>query len=782
MDATLKITPPTLKAGGSALLEWTSTGADILTLVKTADGVATAQSLVSLSGSMTLTVSASGIYLYELHASAAPITRSATLTVLASFPPPDDMNPHPPGSPEWIEHNAFLALFPYDQATAVPSGAFPDLPAGSKVWIPEGQTVTVNHVMTAPLAWVRVDGTLRFAPGLNTQLTVDRIGVMHAGSLEIGTVTPISPAVTARILIADTGLIDSTLDPLLLGRGIIAHGATRIFGAAKSPWSWLSQPALAGTTQITVDNAFGWRVGDQLAISTVGLTDDGHSETRTVTAISGNVATLDASLNWAHGFQNVLENDVAVQTIRPFAQNLTRNVVIESQGHALDRRGHTMFMHSRNVDVEYAEFKDLGRTDKSRPVTDAVAGNPASLVNPRGRYPVHFHKGAGGPTDAPGILIGCSVVGSPGWGIVLHSTAGRIYGNVVYGITGAGIVAEKGDEWGEFAGNAVINVRGVSGKQIDNDRNIEDWAGEGVGIWTQCGGNVAVKDNAVANCNLGIVHMGLKTAFIPQSWMWFPYHDLYPWQDYIMAAADVPLRDSGNVVCSCTEHPFIPWSIQNPDWHGQLGTISNNIFWGDVLIGYSFNDVWTNDVVGSVHHTGVIQNHTFNNLHCEGTFQAPSEGTDYINGGYFNGSEAVGAIYIQNSPYKTRRLHIDGNQRYGPNVVTKIALVMDYVWWNLSQAVSGVMDTTTAQYLFSNHTAVFGNDEVWLGSERLYWNIIDRSFSLSNVLSLPAQYRQTVGADQDQFNVFVGGWSLPTDAHRQPGIDAWLSASPLISH
>ena len=50
-------------------------------------------------------------------------------------------------------------------------------------------------------------------------------------------------------------------------------------------------------------------------------------------------------------------------------------------------RGHIMFMHNDDVDVRYAEFHELGRTDKSETARDASEfANIAVNSNVKGRY------------------------------------------------------------------------------------------------------------------------------------------------------------------------------------------------------------------------------------------------------------------------------------------------------------------------------------------------------------------------------------------------------------
>ena len=65
----------------------------------------------------------------------------------------------------------------------------------------------------------------------------------------------------------------------------------------------------------------------------------------------------------------------------------------EADTTAIHERGHTMFMMSKNIDVRYAEFFELGRTDKTIPSQLASLFNPVRYdSNAKSRYPVHLHK------------------------------------------------------------------------------------------------------------------------------------------------------------------------------------------------------------------------------------------------------------------------------------------------------------------------------------------------------------------------------------------------------
>ena len=76
--------------------------------------------------------------------------------------------------------------------------------------------------------------------------------------------------------------------------------------------------------------------------------------------------------------------------------NYTRNVSFETEN-AEDaevyERGHVAFLHNDDVDVRYAEFHELGRTDKSEPAQDATLFEDIAFDdNVKGRYALHIHR------------------------------------------------------------------------------------------------------------------------------------------------------------------------------------------------------------------------------------------------------------------------------------------------------------------------------------------------------------------------------------------------------
>ena len=390
-------------------------------------------------------------------------------------------------------------------------------PASADILIPMGKTLTVNSQITTKFESVQIEGTLRFATNANTELWVDTIRSGHHGTLEIGTsANPIAPNVTARVVFADLGAIDRAVDPQQLSRGAILHGPTTMYGAAKTHRITVATFPTAGATTLQLSSApTGWRIGDELVIT--GSRGNTSEEVRTITALNGATVTLNQPL--------ALDHVPPKPDLNLWVANITRNIQIESENTAdIRRRGHIMFMHNSNVDLNYAGFYGLGRTDKRIELDDweyeilEVPGNenPAPIHftpiagpanNIRGRYALHVHRAGTAPGSNPAIFKGSVVVDSPGWGFVNHSSNVDMIDNVSYNVQGAGFYTEAGDEVGSMVGN--IAIRTVNDAfvlddlgAIDPDLGLHlgDFGNDGDGFWLS-GNRVSVIDNVAAGAS-----------------------------------------------------------------------------------------------------------------------------------------------------------------------------------------------------------------------------------------------------------------------------------------
>lgn len=452
----------------------------------------------------------------------------------------DTHDHHAPGSPMGMEHMAALNLVAPAEATHVAigngswfdadnwyQGNIPD--AGARVIIPEGVHMTYDGLSDTSLFTVRVDGHLEFAPDTDSQMLLDTMVVTPNGQLTIGTqASPVEADVSVDIIFAGNGPIDTDWDPTLLSRGLIAHGQTTIHGAEKNAHEKVIDDPMAGDTWVEfATTPEGWEVGDTIVIA--GTHYRGHDwngvnavqpypsqdEVRTITDIQDGMVYFDDPLEHDH--------DAPRDDLSTSVANYTRNITFSSEGGAdaeIYDRGHVMFMHNDDVDVRYAAFHELGRTDKSEPAQDADdIIDIAFDDNVKGRYPAHVHKAGVGDLEDPAVLMGNAVFGSPGWGIVHHDSNAIVDGNATFDTFGAGYVAESGNETGVWSNNIAIYAEGNSwaAPKDGNDIANFDLGQTGDGFWFQ-GRMVESTGNIAASVNHGFAYMhrgfedGLYTA------------------------------------------------------------------------------------------------------------------------------------------------------------------------------------------------------------------------------------------------------------------------------
>ncbi|MGB7324714.1 MAG: hypothetical protein WBD31_07570, partial [Rubripirellula sp.] len=227
--------------------------------------------------------------------------------------------------------------------------------------------------------------------------------------------------------------------------------------------------------------------------------------------------TLGSSLIKNHHTPHHTQDGV---TLKIHVVNTTRNAIIETAqshrgatgmvtvptgdtaanrtGSVFEGRGHVMFMHSNNVQINNAGFYHLGRTSKLIPVHDTQANHMGQItqvgLNPRARYAVHFHRAGTG--TAPAVVQSSAVVNTPGWGFVNHSSYADMIDNIAYDVVGAGFVTEAGDEAGSFVGNLSIRNHG-SNVPMGRRSSVDDFGHGGHGFWFQ-GTGITVTDNVAS--------------------------------------------------------------------------------------------------------------------------------------------------------------------------------------------------------------------------------------------------------------------------------------------
>ena len=388
--------------------------------------------------------------------------------------------------------------------------------ADSKVFIPMGLDVSYDGVSEESVFSVGVMGELHFATQSDTKLVVDTMVVGHMGKLTIGTADdPVAEGVNADIVFANNGAIDVNWDPSLLSRGLVALGEIEVHGQEKSAHHKALTDPMAGDTTINLAEVpTNWQVGDTIVVA--GSRYDGHKwdqeiravryhesedEVRTITAIDGDTITFDTALEHDH--------DSPRADLKISVANYSRNVTFSSEeGAAVSERGHVM-LHSRESDIRYAGFEELGRTDKSfdAKAVSVFGDDIQSDSNVQGRYSLHFHSNGVDDADNPAMAVGNAVFGSPGWGLVHHNSNVLVHNNATFDTFGAGFVAETGNEIGTWTNNIAINAEGLAFTNPKNtvDLDLFDMANTGDGFWFQ-GRLVHAEGNVAASVTHGYTY------------------------------------------------------------------------------------------------------------------------------------------------------------------------------------------------------------------------------------------------------------------------------------
>lgn len=402
------------------------------------------------------------------------------------------------------------------EATAVSSGAWNNpavwggsLPqAGDDVTIPRGVRITITSRVAPAFNFINVSGQLSFRQTTNTRLIVETLRVDNGGRLLMGTsASVVRSNRVAEVVFRPNGGFDAG-DTSRTGLGLLVEPTGRVVSVGTNKADFLTSHATDTRSRnsfrrnsaaiIVTGAASGWRVGDQISIAATRFernqlqTEVARIRSLTATTVAGErgwIVQLGRDSNRSQVFR--LANDhVQLPGETTHVANLTRNVVFRSEtagrtDAALVRRGHVM-SHSQDVQFRNVEFRNLGRTDKTRLVEDSRDGValraktgeatrvilPSTVdghVNQRGRYSIHFHrtlevKNAAGDFinnwSNVAIVTGSVVNGSPGWGFVSHSSGVNFIDNVSFGAVGAGFVAEAGNEIGTWRGNLALQGAG----------------------------------------------------------------------------------------------------------------------------------------------------------------------------------------------------------------------------------------------------------------------------------------------------------------------------------
>jgi hypothetical protein len=710
-----------------------------------------------------------------------------------------DPLPHPDDANKEAEHEAAMALV---------------TPASATLYVPAGQTRELGGDLTHVGVRVEDGSTLRLLPGC--VLRAETVIGTPQARLEVITDGP-----PITIIGRDTGPMDPAADPYLLGRGIVWHGSVSMVGPAVTPWVEMAD-APAGARSVRLSALVtGWRVGDTLLIPGQ---EYGQDEVRTLVDFDGQTAHLaDPPLAYPHTFI-VADGEL----IPPVVANLSRRVTVRSENPALDRRWHVMWMHTDRVSVENVAFKDGGRTDKSRPFTRPVPGVPASLLNVVGRYGVHWHLPPCDKARPPATMRGCSVWGSPGWGVVNHGGNVVVEDHVSFDVFGAHLATELGGEIGAFRRFLCVKSTGAfdtpdasHGRREPGDPNkvLGDFGTRGHAVWGQ-GQGVVVEDGLACGHPGGayvVSGVGSDTFRIAN----LPDPSLVDGIEQITPPGTMPAQDVPGVFRRLKSWAspvgFECWGLHNFPFHRRQDTrVEDCVFHrGRLFIGYSghlyFRNVvvWGNpdDPRGEGYgHTDLNYAITFENCRIKGWETGARMPTDdfpnglpgpasRVTGGDF-GLNVIGFVHRQPQPGRQRTLHYDGTTAFPrlPAAVLAGRESIDYCgrldmfqfpryYFELARLADRV-DVFFA-YFDAPAPAMAPADEVKVGDRFLCYAEQAADFDVSGWAALPHWLRfkadgtpHTIGSWWTDCRLAFGGRVPLTDFERRPGVVGVLSARP----
>lgn len=316
-------------------------------------------------------------------------------------------------------------------------------------------------------------------------------------------------------------------DPTQLSLGLVTMGQLEIIGQEKLNMIPLSENATFGQNKINLKEIpTGWNINDDLIISSGGnanATKNGEDLVK-IQSINNKEIVLQSSLLKNH------EGRLS-ENLHCYVGNLTRNIVFKSPTtNIVTQRGHVMAMHNdTNVQIKNAQFKQLGRTDKSKLLDDFIwdkwlkpnvftskvsalgqeiaemrAIPKNELTNNRGRYSIHLHKLGTAYGAKMAQVTGNVVWDNPGWGITHHDSHANVSKNVVYDVIGAGIVSETGSETGTWDDNLVLNIKaGHTTDPYTASLYHDDYLYSGQGLAMK-GRAVLCRNNVIANTKQGV--------------------------------------------------------------------------------------------------------------------------------------------------------------------------------------------------------------------------------------------------------------------------------------
>ncbi|MFC4255841.1 G8 domain-containing protein [Croceibacterium xixiisoli] len=336
---------------------------------------------------------------------------------------------HDHDDPGPVSAPAAMKTMRWSDPAAWPDGRVPG--AGDAVTIARDMDLLLD-VSPPTLRSLTIQGKLRFSDERDIALETDWIYV-PGGELEIGTqARPHTRNATITLTDNVPGEDVNTMGD----RGIVLmRGTLTLHGDRENAWTKLARTAPAGSTEIEVLDAGGWRVGDEIVLASTDF-NPRQAERRRIAAIGNNRLTLDRPLDHMHFGQITFGVDQ-----RGEVGLLTRNIRIQASEDA-DKTyfgGHIMAMVGSRMYVSGVELNRMGQH--------------LTLA----RYPIHWHLIGEGQGQ---YIRNAAIHDTFSRCVTVHGTNNlQVENNVTFNTVGHCFFLEDGIETGnEFVNNLGIQT------------------------------------------------------------------------------------------------------------------------------------------------------------------------------------------------------------------------------------------------------------------------------------------------------------------------------------
>ncbi len=612
--------------------------------------------------------------------------------------PPVDPPPPPPVDPPPApldEHLAAKLIAPAATAT---------------LFVPVGETREITGFLTH--GDVRVEGTLRIVAPCT--LLVANLSIWH-GTLEIGSAeNPVTLDDQVEIIIRNLPITD----PFELGRGIILHGKTRIYG------------------QIPATRAV------DVSISEAG------NQVRPITILSESVVN--------RGHVMVLHNN---------------DVVIE--GTAFVELGRT------RKDIPVTDMPNLGNLRGRYPLHfhhggDVGRGRVAGCyVDSSPGLGIVIHDSAADVTNCVTYdIFGSHLFGESG------SEVGSFDGNLCVKSTGA---PESGSQLNDGRGNNDFGWKGhgiwTHGGGIAITNNVLSGHKHAISVLGEPGEEGAVFK--IANFPAEIRDR-IDPLFV-RGWTGQPLGYM-PIQEMPIRISGNRVFDSVDALALYFIQPLlhsvdgpVRSRVENENYEGRISLAYIGNFDLKNVTARS-----NNIVDAGLDHSSRGFDWTIENLTLTGFkrgLRCPTEGDNKIIGGHF---DCETGIIIEQANHPNRKLHFDGQQTFGPRAVYGYSMEMTCFRWSIETLKIAGMPEEFWRVFFNQPAddwrRLFENDEVFVGDDRISHVELGDDFSFGPLLGLPDSIRlkadgtsHTTKSAREELGLVVGGRVLPQDAAPRAG-------------